>query len=350
MVSVCQPFLALKKIKEKINSYIASYVATPARRKALRKPEYPEMEDKLYKWFQLQREKHATFTTNFLREKALKIFTKCYKDKTFIASRGWISRFKNRRGIRQLKVVGEKLSSDSSAVQPFLRKFTKKMTELNVLPSQIYNADESALFWKLLPDRTLVHAGERTAPGRKTSKERVTFLACTNGDGTHKLKMLVIGKAKNPRAFKNCACLPVEYFSTKNAWMTSALFVKWFHDSFVKQVRKFQAENNLSGKAILLIDNAPSHASETKLISDDGEIITMFLPPNCIPLIQPMDQNAIRLTKVYYRKSLLEHVLSIEEDDISKALKNISIKDAVFMLANAWDKLSANLIAIKSKT
>nr|XP_022920131.1 tigger transposable element-derived protein 2-like [Onthophagus taurus] len=71
----------------------------------------------------------------------------------------------------------------------------------------------------------------------------------------------------------------------------------------------------------------------------------MFLPPNCTPLIQPMDQNAIRLTKVYYRKSLLEHVLSIEEDDISKALKNISIKDAVFMLANAWDKLSANLIA-----
>lgn len=311
----------------------------------MREPEYPEMEDKLYKWFQLQRERHATITTNILREKAAQIHSECYRNKTFTASRGWVDRFKNRRGMRHLKVVGEKLSSDSSAVRPFLRKFSEKMNELNILPSQIYNADESALFWKLLPDRTLVLTGEKAAPGRKTSKERVTFLACANGNGTHKLKMMVIGKAKNPRAFKNCIDLPVEYYSTKKAWMTSSLFVTWFHESFVKQVKKFQLENNLNGKAILLIDNAPSHASETQLISDDGKIITMFLPPNCTPLIQPMDQNAIRITKLHYRKSLLVHVLSLDENDISKAIKNLTIKDAAFLLASSWNKLSPDIIA-----
>lgn len=151
--------------------------------------------------------------------------------------------------------------------------------------------------------------------------------------------MMVIGKARNPRAFKNCSSLPVEYYSTKNAWMTSGLFVKWFQESFVLQVKKFQAENNLNGKAILLVDNAPSHASEIQLTSDDGQIITMFLPPNCTPLIQPMDQNAIRLIKTYYRKSLLVHVLSLEENDITKALKNITLKDAVFLLADSWNKV-----------
>lgn len=190
----------------------------------------------------------------------------------------------------------------------------------------------------------MVQATETTAPGRKTSKERITFLACANGDGSHKAKMVVIGKARNPRVFKNCGPLPVEYYSTKKAWMTSSLFIKWFNESFVVQVKTFQAEQNLNGQAILLVDNAPSHASETQLISDDGKIITMFLPPNCTPLIQPMDQNAIRLTKMYYRKSLLVHVLSLEENDISKALKNINLKDAVFLLANSWDKLSPEVI------
>lgn len=301
------------------------------------------MEAELYKWFVLQRERQATVTSHILREKAMQLYEKHHGDNKFIASRGWVNKFKKRYGIRQLKVSGEKLSSDPTVVQPFLEKLAAKIQELNLQPNQIYNADESALFWKLLPDRTLVQVHEKAAPGRKVSKERVTFLACANGDGEHKLKMMVVGKSKNPRAFKNCT-LPVEYHSTKNAWMTSALFVKWFHESFVKQVRTFQASHNFSGSAILLIDNAPSHATEAQLTSDDGKIITMFLPPNCTPLIQPMDQNAIRLVKLYYRKSLLVHVLSLEESDISNTLKNMTLKDAVFMLASSWDKVTADSI------
>jgi hypothetical protein len=52
---------------------------------------------------------------------------------------------------------------------------------------------------------------EKTAPGRKTEKQRITFLACTNSIGNHKVKPLVIGKAKTPRAFKN---LPVLWIMT----------------------------------------------------------------------------------------------------------------------------------------
>jgi hypothetical protein len=55
------------------------------------------------------------------------------------------------------------------------------------------------------------HRPEKTAPGRKTEKQRITFLACTNSIGNHKVKPLVIGKAKTPRAFKN---LPVLWIMT----------------------------------------------------------------------------------------------------------------------------------------
>jgi hypothetical protein len=42
-------------------------------------------------------------------------------------------------------------------------------------PRDIYNADETELFWKALPDRTLVFKNQRVSGG-KFSKERVTCL------------------------------------------------------------------------------------------------------------------------------------------------------------------------------
>lgn len=41
--------------------------------------------------------------------------------------------------------------------------------------NQLYNTDESAL-----PNRTLVHAGDRTTLAQNTSKESITFLAYVN--------------------------------------------------------------------------------------------------------------------------------------------------------------------------
>lgn len=235
------------------------------------------------------------------------------------------------------------MSNDESAVAPFIAKLKQVIEAHDLLPQQIYNADESGLFWKLLPDKTLVRRNEATAPGRKSSKERITFLACTNGDGTHKLRILVIGKAKNPRAFKN-KTLPVEYVSSGNAWMTSAIFKDWFHDSFCKQVKSFLKNQGLPEKALLLIDNAPCHCSEEELISEDGKIFAMFLPPNCTALLQPLDQNAIRLTKLNYRKGLLAHILSQLEDgdDVGKCIKSINLMDASCLLHNSWQKVETN--------
>lgn len=65
-----------------------------------------------------------------------------------------------------------------------------------------------------------------------------------------------------------------------------------------------------------------------------------FLLPNCTALIQPLDQNAVSLTKLFYRKSLLAHILSNNEQNVSKLLKSISLKDTVCLLHNAWEKVA----------
>ncbi|KAH0815288.1 hypothetical protein GEV33_007503 [Tenebrio molitor] len=242
-----------------------------------------------------------------------------------------------------LKVSGEKLSSQPELVDPFKLELKNKIQELNLTLDQLYNADETGLYWKLLPDRTFVSSTEKTAPGRKTEKQRITFFACTNATGNHKVKPLVIGKAKTPRAFKNFAC-PVDYDHSKSAWMTAAIFKNWFHMSFVPQVRRFLKSKGLPIKALLVLDNAPSHPPEEDLKSKDGEIVTMYLPPNVTPLIRSMDQNVIRLTKLYYRKSLLASIVA-NDSNITESLKSLTIKDAIVNLMGAWNRLDSKMIA-----
>lgn len=214
-----------------------------AKSKSLHKAEYPEMEANLYEWFLNKREKRCTLTGPIIKEQAKNFFCKVYpnKDKSeFHASDGWFTKFKNRHGIRYLKIGGELLSSDVAEVTPFLHRFRAKVEEMGLGESQIYNADETGLFFRCLPDKTYVAACEKNAPGHKIQKERISVLLGANCDGSHKLKPLVIGKAKKPRCFQGFNN-PLHYDFSKNAWMTARIFHNWFHNVFVKEVRR----NNL---------------------------------------------------------------------------------------------------------
>ena len=57
----------------------------------------------------------------------------------------------------------------------------------------VYNADETSLFFKLLPNRSVI-LSKGTYRGGKCSKEQYTVLLCISYSGTHKMKLLDIGK------------------------------------------------------------------------------------------------------------------------------------------------------------
>lgn len=88
-----------------------------------------------------------------------------------------------------MKESGEKLSSSTEQVTPFISNLKKLIAQHNLSKDAIVNADETGLFWKMLPDKTYVHAKEKSVPGRKISKERVTVLLCENASGTKKLNL-----------------------------------------------------------------------------------------------------------------------------------------------------------------
>ena len=80
---------------------------------------------------------------------------------------------------------------------------------------QIYNADETWLWWRMTPSFSLNSGGPIHAANFKKAKERVTLLACANVSGSHHLPLAFINKSPKPRRFKNMniSSLSEHYFS-----------------------------------------------------------------------------------------------------------------------------------------
>jgi len=135
-------------------------------------------------------------------------------------------------------------------------------------PCDIFNADEIALFYKCMPDKTLTFKNEKCSGG-KQSKERLALLLAVNMTSTDKLKPLIIGKPKKPRCFAGVKSFPVDYTENKKAWMTSELFAEWL--SRIDKQMKIQ-----KCKILLFIDNCPAH----NIIPNCQAIKVKFLPPN----------------------------------------------------------------------
>ena len=161
----------------------------------LRKCEYPQLEDCLYCWMGQALAKQIAISDEMLISKA-KDFGNLLDIKDFGYSNGWLEKFKKRHGIKVYKYMGESGNVDVNLIKDS-REALKKLTD-GYEAKDIYNFDETALFYKLTPDTTLATNGIN---GIKQSKERLTVALCVNADGSDKLKPIVINKSKAPRCF-----------------------------------------------------------------------------------------------------------------------------------------------------
>lgn len=304
----------------------------------------PDVEKALYVWFLQQRELNNLVNDELLQLKALEFHQTLNTNETFLASHGWVQRFKARHSIRLLKISGEKLSADESAIPAFKRNLNTAIREMGLCGEQIYNADETGLVYKSLNQRTLVARNERTAAGRKVFKERITVMPCVNSTGNHKIRLMAIGKSKKPRCFQGISLPDIHYRASKNAWQTRALFKEWFEDVFVPQVKTHLEEQDLPPKAILLLDNATCHLSEEELRTSDGNIQVKFLPPNTTSILQPLDQSIIKSLKQKYRKKLLSYLISQPGADVAQKQKSLNLKEVIFLITEAYNELSETTI------
>ena len=200
-------------------------------------------------------------------------------------------------------------------------------------PNDIYNGDETALFYKSLPHRTYCFDGDKPA-GSTKHKDRLTLLIITNMDGSDHRKLSVIGKSKTPHCLQKkykmqVKDMSVDWYASKNAWMTGEI-----HHQIMS---KLNNEMRLSNHHILYVcDNASSHQ-----VREYSHIKFLMLPPNATSIMQPLDQGIILSAKRRYKKKLA----CVENNkDANSLLKALDIVQATNMITASWRETSSTII------
>lgn len=163
-------------------------------RKRKRNPALPDVEEELVAWVDEQARKRCIDGTSVRIQARIIATRKGIPVTAHSFSKGWLYAFQKRYGIKSFQMWGESGTVDQAtaeAARTNLRALTASYP-----PYLRYNADETGLFWRREPGRTLAR---RRPSGRKRRKERISVLFCSNQTGTHKLPLLIIGTSGQPR-------------------------------------------------------------------------------------------------------------------------------------------------------
>ena len=289
--------------------------------KTVKPSQFPEIDQHLFQWVQMARSARLPVSSASLSAKAHHIRELLLSQNNspqqkealiqFSASSTWVGRFTARHALRSVRLHGKAGSVTISDVSQGIAQFCENLSTYDV--DNIYNQDETGLFFKLFPKQSYVLESE----GGKTlrgitgmgAKDRVTLFVCTNATGTRKLPMVMIGKAKRPRWF-SLSPPAVPYMSQRNAWADTITFKHWFTSCFIPFIRR-----HTSDKVALVMDNCGSHNAD---LWDTYDLIAMFtLLPNCTSVYQPMDMGVIAAFKLRYRRILLGNISNVLEERTS---------------------------------
>ncbi|XP_011860886.1 PREDICTED: tigger transposable element-derived protein 6-like [Vollenhovia emeryi] len=276
------------KNKEQIYESIASGTITP-KTKRIRRAQYEDVETEVLNWFNHMRVSNVSISGPLIQEKAKSIADNLGTE-NFNCLSGWLWRFQVRHGISSQAVCDELNKVNEEHANDWLSTFEN--IKQKFAPRDIFNMDETGIFFNLYPDRTLSFKGNKCHGGNK-SKQRITAVFVCNSDGSEKLPAWIIRKSKQPRCFKhiNLSTLTCQYTYTPS--------------EFLDRCRSIS-------------------------------------PANTTSRLQPLDQGIIALIKKDYRKRLVR--AAIQAIESQQKVCQWNILNAIRAIILAWDSVSAESI------
>lgn len=292
-----------------------------------RPPKWPRLEQILIKWQQAIESRGGLTTGDLLVEKAHQIWQQlpeyANQDPPEFSD-GWLQRFKQRHSIKQRIQHGESCSvpksaeSEMSAIRTLCGGFQE---------ADIYNMDETGLFWRRAVSRGLSSTQQG---GIKKDKARITMILCTNYTGSDQLPIWFIGRAQQPHALRgiNLTAIGAVWRANKKAWMNQSIMKEWL-ESFYRRI-------GTERRVLLLMDNFKAHSCGLTLTPPPANIMVQWLPANATSKYQPLDQGIIENLKVYYRRQWLQFMIQQFEQDLNP-ISTMNVYLSIIWATTAWN-------------
>ena len=304
------------------------YVANPdSKRRHVSK--WSDLEAALFDWQQRMLTGKNVITDSALKEMAERFFYRLPQYQNVEPpqfANYWLKNYKSRYQIDDYARDGKSDVANRLAVETDFADLRKNLQNFDC--DDIYSMDETALFWKMSPDDTLVSG--------KSVKAQITVMLACNVTGTQKLPPWIIGKCQNPRCLDRSGVymnnLPIIWRYNGNALITGVLFaeyIRWF-------------DRQMTGRDVcLLVDEFPAHVTGADLLrweSPDGlENTRLILFSTNTPSVhQPLEQGIIRSCKAHYRRRWLVYMCD-EYDAHRDPLRSTNILKAIHWLIDAWE-------------
>lgn len=314
-----------------------------------RKVALPELEEKLYAWFDGERLEKRRVTRKMFFMKATEMFitmqqrNEIEKDVKFGFSKGWLYRFMHRKNLTLRRKttscqkppsdVLEKIANFVAYVRQIRRKHGYQL-------SSIIACDETAVWLDSLGNTTIDKRGAKEIGLRSTGheKERITVMLSAKADGT-KMKPFVLLDRK--RAIKELdrfkSKLHLEYAG--KSWMDEVLTIKY--------LKTIVGSNLFGGRRLLVWDSFRAHiSSETKNELKRLSIDMAVIPGGCTKYIQAPD--------VCWNKPFKDKIRASYDDWLTNGEKSFTtggnmraapLPIVCQWIIDAWDALDKKMIA-----
>lgn len=174
-----------------------------------------ELDETLAAWVLKCQQAGAALTGHLIMQKGEALAETMQPAPSF--SHGWLYKFLVRHKLQGVKMHGESGSVDQEAVQAAITNIQQVIAEFD--PNDVYNMDETGLYYCLAPNRTIASG---KVSGFKKVKTRMSIALASNATGTDKRPLLFIGTSRKPKCCgrKTPRELGFQYYYNKNAWMT----------------------------------------------------------------------------------------------------------------------------------
>ncbi|GBM99062.1 Tigger transposable element-derived protein 6 [Araneus ventricosus] len=179
---------------------------------------YEDMNETVLKWIHKMRDKNVPNFGPFIIEKALQ-FVKSLGYDEFRGSNGWLEKFKRRHGIMANVISGESKDVDDNDNENWITETLNKILK-DYKPENRFNADEIALFFQCLPQKTLTFEKEECFGGKQSKFNcHVRCKYDWTSELSEEAKIQDVSKAQILWRFIMTL--------TKKSWMTSEICEKW---------------------------------------------------------------------------------------------------------------------------